>query len=104
MNEEVIEEGLEKFADLWRERFMSSAFRNEYEPIFLCSKVSVPSAEEEHKQNWLKMRRYEYYQRHKNSVDLYGVVSSDMLMSENEVLELRVYLDTKHQERKQQIY
>lgn len=103
MNRDVIEEGLEKFADLWREIFMSSAFRNEYEPVFYLSKSQVPPAEEEHKQNWLKIRRYEYYQRHKKSVDLYGVVSPDMLMSKEEVAELKMYLETKHQERKQQI-
>lgn len=103
MNKDVIEEGLEKFADLWRERFMSAAFRNEYEPVFYLSKAQVPPAEEEHKQNWLKMRRYEYYQRHKKSVDLYGVVSPDMQMTKEDVVELKMYLETKHQERKQQI-
>ena len=103
MNKDVIEEGIEKFADLWRERFMESAFRNEYHPIFYLSKVQVEQVEEEHKQKWLKMRRYEYYQRHKKSVDLYGVVSSDMLMSDEAVAELRTYLNKKHQERKQYI-
>ena len=68
---------------------MASAFINEYEPVFYLSKAQVPPAEEEHKQNWLKMRRYEYYQRHKKSVDLYGVVSPDMLMTDEEVTELR---------------
>lgn len=100
MNKTVIEEGIEKFADLWRERFMKSAFRNEYEPVFFSSDFQVEPAEEEHKQKWLKMRRYEYYQRHKESVDLYGFVSPDMLMSDEEVAELKIYLDQKHQERK----
>ena len=77
MNSDVIEEGLEKFSDLWRERFMSCAFRNAYEPIFyLCEPIDP--VEEGHKEMWLKMRRYEYYQRHKKSVDLYGVPSPDM--------------------------
>lgn len=103
MNEDVIEEGIEKFADLWREYYMASAFRNEYEPVFYLSKVQIEPTEEEHKQKWLKMRRYEYYQRHKKSVDLYGVVSPDMLMTDEDVAELRTYLNEKHQERKQQI-
>ena len=30
MDEEVIEEGLEKYADIWRDRFISSAFFNKY--------------------------------------------------------------------------
>ena len=82
---------------------MESAFRNEYQPVFYLSEVQVEPIEEEHKQKWLKMRRYEYYQRHKKSVDLYGVVSPDMLMTDEEVTELRTYLDKKHQERKQHI-
>lgn len=103
MDKDVIEEGIEKFADLWREHYMESAFRNEYQPVFYLSEVQVEPIEEEHKQKWLKMRRYEYYQRHKKSVDLYGVVSPDMLMTDEEVIELRTYLDKKHQERKQHI-
>ena len=47
------------------------------------------------------MRRYEYYQRHKNSVDLYGFVLPDMLMSKEEVAELKIYLDAKQKGRKQ---
>ena len=82
---------------------MASAFRNEYEPIFYLSESQVEPVEEEHKQKWLKMRRYEYYQRHKKSVDLYGVVSPDMLMTAEEVQELKKYLAQKHQERKQHI-
>lgn len=49
------------------------------------------------------MRKYEYYQRHKDSVDKYGVVEPDMTLSENEVAELREYLEQKHNERKAQI-
>ena len=67
------------------------------------SKSQVEPAEEEHKEKWLKMRRYEYYQGHKKSVDLYGVATEDMQMSEEEVLELRQYLEQKHQERMKHI-
>ena len=35
MNIDAIEEGIEKNADRWRDSFMSSAFSNEYEPVFL---------------------------------------------------------------------
>ena len=34
MNNDVIEEGLEKYADLWREKFMELAFNNEYNNNF----------------------------------------------------------------------
>lgn len=103
MNRDVIEEGIEKNALLWRENFMKTAFRNEYEPVFFLSKLQVEPVEEEFKEKWLKMRRYEYYQRNKKSVDMYGVVIKDMQMSEEEVLELRQYLEQKHQERMKHI-
>ena len=47
------------------------------------------------------MRRYEYYQRHKSSVDLYGTIIPDMVMSNEEVEKLKEYLKKKHNERKQ---
>lgn len=103
MSRDAIEEGIEKNTLLWRESLMKTAFRNEYEPVFFLSKSQVEPADPDFKEKWLKMRRYEYYQRHKKSVDLYGVVTKDMQMSEGEVLELRQYLEQKHQERMQHI-
>ena len=99
MKKDVIEEGLEKFAYLWREELMNRAFRNEYEPVFFLSDLQVEPTEEEHKEKWLKMRRYEYYQNHKEKVDLYGTVSPDMLMTKEEAEEIKKYLSQKHQER-----
>ena len=110
MNMDVIEEGIEKYADMWRDSFMKSAFRNKYEPVFADFSLYVDEddkskhemlepADSEHQTNWLKMRKYEYYQRHKKSVDMYGVVEAGMIMSDEEVAELKVYLDQKHVER-----
>lgn len=118
MSIDVIEEGIEKNADRWRDSFMSSAFSNEYEPVFLniglgnflekkehqkVERKTLEPADQEFKEKWLQMRKYEYYQRHKDSVDKYGVVEPDMILSENEVEELREYLQKKHIERKTQI-
>lgn len=118
MSIDAIEEGIEKNADRWRDSFMSSAFSNEYEPVFLniglgnflekkehqkVERKTLEPADQEFKEKWLQMRKYEYYQRHKDSVDKYGVVEPDMILSENEVEELREYLQKKHTERKTQI-
>lgn len=103
MNKDAIEEGIEKNANLWRENFMEQAFSHRYEPVFFLSKVQVGPAEEEHKEKWLKMRRYEYYQRHKKSVDKYGVIEPSMIMTIEEVNETKKYLDQKHVERVNQI-
>lgn len=118
MNIDAIEEGIERNADRWRDSFMSSAFRNEYEPVFLNidfsnffgdeeqpkqERKTLESVDSEFKEKWLKMRKYEYYQRHKDSVDKYGIVEPDMTLSEEEVAELKIYLEQKHNERMIQI-
>lgn len=118
MSMDAIEEGIEKNADRWRNSFMRRAFANEYEPVFYCmdfvnlfgegepqkeKRKRLEKADPEFKEKWLKMRKYEYYQRHKDSVDKYGVVESDMLLSDEEVAALKVYLEQKHNERKVRI-
>lgn len=99
MDREVIEEGIEKYADLWRESCMNSAFRNAFEPVYYLSKKQPEPISEEHKEKWLQMRRYEYYQRHKNSVDKYGNVSKDMLLCGRELKELQMYLESANTKR-----
>ncbi len=119
MSRDAIEEGLERNADLWRDQCMRSAFRNEYNSVFdtcffLCNLGEVETSEkeefvpledpeQEHMDNWIKLRKYEYYQRHKKSVDKYGTVEPEMLMSKEDVVRLKLYLDEKHTERKERI-
>ena len=105
MDQEVIEEGLEKYANMWRDRYMLIAFNNEYVPIFYLANpdVYLEPVDAEHKTNWLKYRKYEYYKRHKQIVDKYGSPDEDMLISEEEALAIEYYLNKKHIERKQQI-
>lgn len=98
MNREAIEEGVEKNADMWRDGYMNLAFSNEYNKGMLW--YDIEDAEPEHKENWLKMRRVEYYHRHKESVDKYGVVLPEMTMSDEEIAKLRIYLTEKNKERK----
>ena len=101
MNLEVIEEGIEKNADLWRGIYMRHAFTNTFEPAvyFLSENENIPPTDEKHQQLWLKMRRYQYYQSHKESVDKYGVVSEDMLMTQEEVEKLEKELEIMNEER-----
>ena len=103
MDWEVIEEGIEKNADMWRNHLMEMAFKNQFEPTFYSifgndGSVLEP-ADLEHKEKWLKMRKYEYYCEHKKSVDKYGVIEPEMIMSCEELKELIKYLDIKNIER-----
>lgn len=119
LDREVIEEGLEIFADMWRDGVMLRAFINEYEPTSIMASlfplynttplpknlpiVRLELSKREHKENWLRLRKYEYYQRHKDSVDKYGIVEPDMLLSNEELAELKGYLEIKNSERKAQL-
>lgn len=115
IDRQAIEEGLEKNSDLWRDRCISSAFKNEYDSIwhhFYYSpggqknqnyELKLENADPEHKEKWMKMRKYEYYKNHKKSVDMYGVAEPEMLMTDEEVKELKKYLDKKNAERKKRI-
>lgn len=101
MDKEVIEEGIEKNASMWRDAWIAKAFRNRFEPILgqvvypliYCKErppeKQLPPASEELKEKWIKLRKYEYYHDNKDSVDKYGEIDDDMKMSEDEAEELR---------------
>lgn len=102
MNPEVVEEGIEKNAAMWRDSWMNKAFRNRFEPIFgeivyplfhgqetAHTVKQLPPASDELRNLWLKLRKYEYYLENKSSVDKYGDADDDMLMSEEDAEELR---------------
>lgn len=80
MNSDVIEEGLEKYSDLWRDTYMKLAFNNRYNPLtsipYLIGRndnfIRLSKPDEKHKEKWLELRKYEYYLEHKTSVDNYG--------------------------------
>ena len=98
MDGEVIEEGLEKYADIWRPSAMSTGFGNKYEPVVFM--VGTPDkADEEHKRNWIANREYEYYQCHKNSVDTYGTKTPAMEMTPKEHAQLVSVLEKQNEAR-----
>ena len=109
MDTEVVEEGIEKMAELWRPRYMNAAFLHKFEytsyfPTYEedcinLNPIDLEQADSEHKEKWLKMREYEYYQRHKESVDKYGAVTPNMLMTDEEAAKLKLYLTKKNEER-----
>ena len=99
LDEEAIEEGLEVGADIWREKYMRAAYENQYNLLDkLPSEIDL-----EHQKKWLKYRKYEYYQNHKESVDKYGKVLEEMKMNEEEAQELKKYLDEKNLEMNPQL-
>lgn len=103
MDSEVIEEGLEKYSDIWRPYCMKLGFKHIYDPvIYLKGKPEMPPSEE-HKKNWLADREYQYYQTHKHSVDSYGTLTPAMQMSPEEYSKLTATLEKQNEMRKSYI-
>lgn len=107
MDEEAIEKGIETNASLWRDFYMESAFYNKYDHVwggyFRDADAVLEPVDPEFKEKWLKMRKYEYYQNHKRSVNLYGNEESDMDMTQEESEILRYQLQLFHNKRMQQL-
>ncbi len=103
MNKDVIEEGLERFADIWRPTAMRLGFEHLYEPVEYVignsERKKLEPVSEGHKKNWLADREYQYYQTHRNSVDKYGVLTPAMKMTPVEHAELLAVLTVQNSQR-----
>lgn len=100
LNSNVIEDGIERNTDLWLLDLMKRAYHNTYRyPAFSCIDPSDIPEDPEHEEKWLRLRLYEYYQEHKDSVDKYGHPTEEMLITPEEAEELKLYLVIKHEEK-----
>lgn len=104
MDKEAIEEGIEK-DPTWRDHFMYMAFENAYNPHYYSfgNRENLTQPSPEHREKWRKMRLYEYYIEHKESVEKYGEVLSEMKMSLKEVEELKKWLEVENEKRLNEI-
>lgn len=112
MDKNAIEEGIEKNIDMWLDTYMNLAFLNQYDPIFSSYRITLKEddtdeklqdIDPEFKENWLKYRKYQYYQEHKESVEAYGVLMPEMKMTKEEVEILEGYLKEQGEFRLNQI-
>ena len=103
LDRESIEEGLEVNASLWRPRYMSSAFDHAYNPVGFMRKTKLEPASLDHKAAWLKMRRHEYYLRHKASVDKYSHSLAGAQLSSQEFDELSKELEILNADRSYEV-
>lgn len=102
MDGEVVEEGIEKFADMWRRRQMEVSFDQRYQPImfsFVRKYEPLPRSDEKFMEAWIALREYEYYLTNQASVDKYGKKTPAMLMTPEEALALESYVKEKGEER-----
>lgn len=68
MDHAVIEEGIEKYADIWRPVAMRRGFHNKYEPFVFGEGLLIAAdpADSTHRENWIADREYQYYQKYKD--------------------------------------
>jgi hypothetical protein len=83
INKISIEKCLEENLDLWFDECIDHSF----ELLFNYEEES--EQQKLHKLYFTKMKKYIYYQRHKYIVELYGTITPEMLMTENEAIELQ---------------
>ena len=104
MNREVIEEGLEKYANQWRKASMERGYNNLFNPVWkidLMDGISIERKpiDETHKANWMVDREYNYYQEHKQMVDKYGTTTPAMKMTPDEHAKLLTVLNQQNADR-----
>ena len=100
MDRDAIEKGLERNSKLWLDRYIGKSFEHEFEPVIYL--YGAPEhASEEHRKNWETMRKYDYYRKHKNSVNKYGSITPEMNLTAEEVNKLEQILEVQNAERKQ---
>lgn len=103
MNSEVIEEGLEKYAHIWRKYYFNRAFRNKFQPFDCMCDIQLTPVSESHRKNWIDNREYEYYLQHKNSIKSYGELTPAMQMTEEEYCALQLKLKKQNKKRQKEI-
>ena len=84
------EEAIEVYAQNWRSPRMRLLFYNAYAGnAVLVARETYTPFDLYFRDNWLKLKEYDYYKKHKNSVDKYGEATSSMLMSDEEAEEMK---------------
>lgn len=97
MDKDVIECGLEIFADIWRDKYMNLAFENRYNPVTnnyprKNSIEELPPMVDGHKEMWLALRNYQYYLDHKSILERLKLVTCEMLIDKNTLRKMLVKL------------
>ena len=102
---DAIEEGLEKNADIWRDILIERAFDAKFNPAFFSIYGENPNdlsiVDPKFKEYWIRLRKYEYFQEHRNSVIKYGNITDDMLIKD--ISNIKKYVDKKSKERLEEI-
>ena len=98
------EEAIETFSKNWRLPRMKLQFYNGFAgDAVLVARETYSFHDPEFMENWLKVKEYDYYKKHKDSVDKYGSATPSMLMSDEEAMNLKNQLVILSDKRKKEM-
>ena len=84
------EEAIESLSKYWRSPRMRAFFYSAYAgDIALVARETYKKHDLNFRDNWLRLKEYDYYQKHKESVDKYSEPTPAMLMDKEEAEELK---------------
>ena len=84
------EEAIETFSKFWRSPRMRAFFYHAYAGnIALVARETYKKHDLDFRDKWLRLKEYDYYQKHKESVDKYSEPTPAMLMDKKEAEELK---------------
>lgn len=84
------EEAIESLSKYWRSPRMRAFFYSAYAGnMVLVARETYKKHDLNFRDNWLRLKEYDYYQKHKDSVDKYSEQTPAMLMDKEEAEELK---------------
>lgn len=95
------EEGMEYNSEIWFEKYINMAFDNRYDPIYMMNNPYYEHVDPIHRETWLKLRRYAYYQYHKDIFDKVGNITDDMKLPVEMVRKMNKYLEEENKKREE---
>ena len=105
-DKDVIEEGLERTAfdstnelikESWRTKLIRKEFYHRFYNVVDVQEYNIEMPSEEFRMDWTKLRLYEYYNDHKNCIDICGTITNEMKMLPIEAAQL--YLKVEEETR-----
>lgn len=84
LDSEVIEEGIETFSDLWLYKTMCGSYINT-----IMRLNDIKYLDYKYRSDWLDLRCYEYYKKHKESIDAYSLHQAFNVISEEDAKRIR---------------
>ena len=102
LNESAVEEGLERNSDMWLESYLKKGFSNAFEPVMYYYGQPMP-VDECFRENWLKLKKHQYYSKHKDVVEKFNDNAENMKLAYEEVRYLYQVVPAQSVLRRQQI-